>query len=87
MNVLRRLLAVTALSSMLALAVYAGEMGTGYAPPPPTTNAAGEMGTGYSSSPTTSALGEMGTGATQTSSTSSIAEILLLIIQGLTPRI
>ncbi len=87
MNVLRRFIAVTALSSMLALAVHAGEMGTGYTPPPPTTNAAGQMDTGYAGQMDTGYAGEMGTGAAQTSSASSITEILLLIIQGLAPRI
>lgn len=87
MNICRRILAASVLSASLTLPVLAGEMDTGYTPPPPTTNAAGEMDTGYAGQMDTGYAGEMGTGAAQTSSASSITEILLLIIQGLAPRI
>lgn len=87
MSPLRRTLNIALLSAAFTLSVHAGQMDTGYAPPPPTTNAAGQMDTGYAGQMDTGYAGEMGTGAAQTSSASSITEILLLIIQGLAPRI
>lgn len=80
MKSLRKFFAITALTLALTCSAFAGEMGTGYAPPPPSQSSssiAGEMGTGLTATTDATAASEV-----NTATADPVREIVLNLLQG-----
>lgn len=83
MKSLRKILAVTVLTLVLACSSFAGEMGAGVVQPPPpqrqSASITGEMSTGNTATAETTVAGEMGAGVAST--LNPVTEIMLSLLQ------